>query len=153
MAQKTFTATTLTVSDVNTYLTGEGGAWTSHTPTLTQSAAVAATISWSRYARYGRTIIWSFGIVATAAGSAGNQITLTLPATAAASINIIIGSGNITDASGGAGGVYNGAWKMASATTIGLTQTGSTSFVGASPSFALANTDSLEGFVIYEASS
>lgn len=154
MAQKTaWTGAALTQSDINTYLMGEGGAWTSYTPTLTQSSAVTATINWSRYARYGRTIIWAFSVTATAAGTTSNAITLSLPATAAVSVNIIIGSGNITDTSGGAGGIYNGAWKMASTTQIGLTQTGSSSFVGVSPAFALANTDSCEGFVIYEASS
>jgi uridylate kinase len=66
---------------------------------------------------------------------------------------IVIGAGNIFDASGGAAGQYNGLWKMASTTTIGLTTTGSSQFVGAGPSFALANTDSMEGFVVYEAAS
>jgi hypothetical protein len=154
MAQKTaWDDDPLTEADINTYLMGEGGAWTSYTPTLTQSSAVAKTVNWSRYARYGRTIIWSFSVTATAAGTTSNAIQLSLPVTAAASVNIIIGSGNITDSSGGAGGIYNGAWKMASTTTIGLTQTGSTSFVGVAPAFALANTDSCEGFVIYEATS
>ena len=151
MAQKSsWDGAALTEADINLYLAGEGGAWTSFTPVLTQSSAVTKTVSWSRYARFGRLIIWSFGITATGAGSAGNAITLSLPATAAASVNIIIGSGNITDASVDE---YNGAWKMASTTAIGLTQSASANFVGVTPSFALANTDSLEGFVIYEAAS
>jgi hypothetical protein len=153
MAQKVFTSTTLTSADVNLYLAGEGGAWTSYTPNIVQSATVDSTWSWSRYARFGRLIIWSFGGGATAAGSAGNAITVSLPVVAAAGANIVIGAGNITDISGGASGSYNGNWKMSSTTRIGLLRDVQTSFVGGAPSFALANGDTLEGFVVYEAAS
>lgn len=151
MAQKTaWDGAALTESDINTYLMHEGGAWTSYTPTLTQSATVASSWSWSRYARFGRLIIWAFGGSATAAGTTANAVLLSLPVTAAASVNIVIGHGSINDVGTSS---YTGSWKMSGTTQIGLVRDGSTNFVGVSPLFALANLDTLEGFVIYEAAS
>jgi hypothetical protein len=62
---------------------GTEGAWTSYTPTLTQSSAIAKTVDYSRYTRRGRLITWQALVSPTAVGSAGSQINLTLPVTAA----------------------------------------------------------------------
>lgn len=84
MAQKTFVSEILTASDVNTYLAGEGGAWSSWTPVVTQTSAVTVTNSRSRFARYGRTIHFSMFVTVTGTGTAGGAIQVTLPVTAAA---------------------------------------------------------------------
>lgn len=100
MAQKTFVdGDVLTASDINTYLMGEGGAWTSWTPVVTQSGTVTFTNTRSRYARYGRTIHFSIDLIVTGSGSGNNAISITLPVTAAAAACVSGGSGNLFDAS------------------------------------------------------
>ena len=96
MAQKTFISEILTASDVNTFLMGEGGAWTSWTPTVTQTGAVTVTNTRSRFARYGRTIHFTTSLTVTGSGTAGAAITVSLPVTAAASLETI-GQGFIFD--------------------------------------------------------
>ena len=98
MAQKTFISEILTASDVNLYLAGEGGAWSSFTPEVTQLGSVAVTNTRSRFARYGRTIVASFNVLATGTGTAANGVTVSLPATAAAA-GVIAGVGSLFDAS------------------------------------------------------
>lgn len=99
MAQKTFVdGDVLTASDVNTYLMGEGGAWTSWTPTVTQSGSVTVTNTRSRYARYGRTIHFTCYLTVTGSGTGNNEIAIALPVTAAASGDYI-GQGFFFDAS------------------------------------------------------
>ena len=84
MAQFTITdGDTPTAAQLNTYAFGEGGAWTSWTPTVTQSGSVTVTNTRSRYARYGRTIHFSTILTVTGSGSAGVVIEVSLPATAA----------------------------------------------------------------------
>jgi hypothetical protein len=86
MAQKTtWAGATLTEADINTYLMGEGGAWTSWTPTVVQSFGVAATNFRSRFARYGRTILFTTSLNITGLGTAANNVTISLPVTAASS--------------------------------------------------------------------
>lgn len=99
MAQKTaWDGATLTESDINTYLMGEGGAWTSWTPTVTQSGSVTVTNTRSRYARYGRTIHFTAQLSVTGSGTGSNAITISLPVTAAASAQMV-GVGLLVDSS------------------------------------------------------
>lgn len=99
MAQKTFVSLdVLTASDVNTYLAGEGGAWTSFTPTVAQLGAVTVTNTRSRYARYGRTIHFSIQLSVTGSGTGANAITVLLPVTAASTYSVA-GSGYLYDLS------------------------------------------------------
>jgi hypothetical protein len=150
MAQKTaWTGAALTESDINTYLMGEGGAWTSWTPTCTQSGSVAVTNTRSRYARYGRMIVATFNLEATAAGSAGNGVIISLPVTAA-SVSSIQGVGYILD---GGTGYYVGVWTAYSTTAVQLIAHAQTGAVGGTPSFALASGDFISGTITYEASS
>jgi hypothetical protein len=123
---------------------------TSYTPTVTQVGTVGMTVGWSKYIRLGKFFAWWFGLTSTGAGTAGNNILVTLPFTVAPSSNLTLGHGSIADISEGAAGVYVGKWKMASTTTIGLEITGSANFTGANPNFALAASDELEGFIIGE---
>lgn len=87
------------------------GAWTSWTPTLTQSGAVTKTVTYARYTRIGRTIMFALDLSATGAGVAANAVTVTLPVTAAASA-VQLGTGVIYDVS--AGILYSGTVALAS---------------------------------------
>jgi hypothetical protein len=105
----------LTESDIVTYLAGEGGAWTSWTPTVTQSGSVTVTNTRSRYARYGRTIHFTLNLAVTGSGTGSNDVSVSLPATAASS-GELIGTGYIYDSSAVAG--YKGISYLASTTAV-----------------------------------
>lgn len=158
MAQKTsWTGAALTQSDINTYLMGEGGAWTSWTPAVVQSGSVTTTNTRSRYGRWGRLIVLTTQLAVTSSGTGTNVVTISLPVTAATSSGIQIGAGAIIDTS--AGTEYRGVPYLASTTTlalratatdggaVGLGATGSTFTAG------LASGDSIEVSMIYEAAS
>ena len=98
MGQKTaWDAAALTEADINLYLMGEGGAWTSWTPTVTQSGSVPVTNTRSRFARYGRTIHFNANLSVTGTGTASNEIVISLPVAAAAVM--VAGTGWIYDSS------------------------------------------------------
>jgi len=100
MAQKTaWDGIVLTETDINTYLAGEGGAWSAWTPAVTQSGSVTVTNTRSQYARYGRTIHFQCDLSVTGSGTGTNGITVSLPVTAAASSGIYIGVGVLFDTS------------------------------------------------------
>ena len=100
MSQKVFVAgDVLTAADVNTFLAGEGGQWSSWTPTVTQGGAVSVTVTYARYARYGRTIHFNASLAVTGTGTGFEPVEISgLPATAATSA-LIVGQGSIFDAS------------------------------------------------------
>lgn len=152
MAQKTFVAgDVLTASDVNTYLAGEGGAWTTWTPTVTQSGSVTVTVTRARYSRYGRSIHFVALLAVTGTGTGANDVSVSLPVTAAAS-SIPVGYGSIYDASANVS--YHGPLVAATTTTGKMVATsGGTSGYLGSVGFtaALANTDSVWIQGTYEA--
>lgn len=152
MAQKTaWDGAALTESDINTYLMGEGGAWTTHTPTVDQSGTVTHTTTYSKYARYGRTIHWTFNLAITGAGTAGQLVTLTMPATAAANCPIV-GMAQIYDLSTVTS--YTVLVLGASTTTIFFPASqASANGWGNTPNLALASGDLIRGHVTYEAAS
>lgn len=150
MAQKTaWDAAALTESDINTYLMGEGGAWTSWTPAVTQSGSVTVTNTRSRYGRWGRMIVATFDLSVTGSGTTSNNITVSLPVTAAAAgagggAGLILDSGNT---------YYVGFWDLATTTTIVLYTDSNANPAGTNPAFALASGDGLSGTITYEAAS
>ena len=127
----------------------EIGAWTTWTPIVTQSVGVTVTNTLSRYARYGRAIIATFNLVVTSSGTGSNQITVSLPVTAAAASSGG-GSGVITD-TGTA--IYSGYWSLNSTTTAHLLCHAETAPAGSDPNFALVSGDSMNGTIMYEAAS
>lgn len=140
MAQKTaWNATVLTETDINLYLAGEGGAWTTWSPVVVQGATPGLTVNRAKYARYGRTIIGDAFVTCTSGGTGATTITISTPTTmASSSANTIIGSGWVFDASSGF--LYYGDLMLASTTTAnflirtngaGPTYIGSTSFTAA----------------------
>jgi hypothetical protein len=154
VAQKTFTSATLTSSDVNTYLAGEGGAWTSWTPSVTQSGSVTVTNTRSRYARYGRTIHFSTALAVTGSGTGSNSITVSLPVTAATSA-LVIGTAYLFDAS--ASLFYPALTYLQSTTTASMfsANTSASGMIlgGSNFTAALASGDSIYMTGTYEAAS
>lgn len=155
MAQKTsWDGAALTESDINTYLMGEGGAWTTWTPTLTQSGAVTKTVDRAVYARWGRLIIFQAYMTVTGSGTSSNSITVSLPVAAASGLDVPIGSGFLFDAS--APNFYGFATRIVTTTMVDLQgdgigtnlALGSATFTGA---LAVGDVVSLSG--IYEAAS
>jgi hypothetical protein len=158
LAQKTsWTGAALTQTDINTYLMGEGGAWSTWTPTVTQSGSVTVTVNRASYARYGRTIHATAFLTVTGAGTISNAVVIGgLPAAAAYTTGVF-GFGALSDLS--ASRTYPFMAAFASSTSFALLGTQDVSAdiqLGvASSSFtaALANTDQISFTVTYEAAS
>jgi len=84
MATKTFAAgDVLTASDVNTYLSHEGGAWTRWSPSYTNFTLGNGTAS-AKYARVGRIIHFRIKVTLGTTSSVSGGIRFSLPVTAAA---------------------------------------------------------------------
>lgn len=124
------------------------GAWTDYTPTLSQNGTVTKTVTYCRYRRYGRTVVYQGYIVATAAGTAGQVISVSLPVTAAIASFHPVGTFYFYDASTATN--YAGTSLNRSTTSLGflVNQAGE---VGNNPSFALAADDQIKWEVVYEA--
>lgn len=99
------------------------GAWTSYTPTLTQSATVTKTTTYAKYIRVGRMITVVVDLAVTGAGTAANVVLIGLPVTASAS-GLTIGSGLLYDVS--SGGTYRATCEISTTTTVLLRGTTST---------------------------
>ncbi len=132
-----------------------GTAWTSYTPTLTQSATVTKTVSYAKYTQVGKTVTFQVHLVVTGLGTANNAITIGLPPVTAATTQLMIGAGKIFDTSVGPN--YPGLTYMSSTTTVQLIDpTAATTGVllgqsGAVFSAALAVGDTVDVSGIYEA--
>lgn len=96
-------------------------AWTSYTPTLTQSAAVAKTVTYAKYQQVGKIVTLQVVLTLTATGTANNKITVTLPVTAA-SANSQAGHGGYIFDSSGPNVTYPGITVMDSTTTMALVE-------------------------------
>ena len=156
MAQKTsWTGAALTQTDIVTYLMGEGGAWTTWTPTLTQSGSVTVTVTRATYARYGRTIHFNAVLSVTGSGTSSNEVLMSLPVTAASSAFIIGGAGYLTDASASLN--YHGLPYLKTTTTVGLSPAAAAIGFGLygtiSFTAALASGDAINISGTYEAAS
>lgn len=156
MPDKTWVAgDVVTAADTNLYLTRTGGAWNTWTPTITQSAAVGATVQHATWLRAGRLIIASFRVSITGTGTASNQVSFNPPVNCARTGDIV-GSGLIYDTSAGLS--YSGTFSMDSAANRVIIAAAG---VGVSPSpfgvagftAALASGDVVTGFMTYEAAS
>lgn len=94
-------------------------AWTSYTPTLTQSATVTKTVNYAKYQQISKSVTGKFQLTVTGSGTAANAVLIGLPVTASlASVNDQIGTGFIFDAS--TGGKFRGMAVFNSTTTIKL---------------------------------
>jgi hypothetical protein len=61
------------------------GVWTSYTPTITQASGISKTVTYSRYIKLGRLVIFECYLAITGAGSTVTPVTISLPVTAAVS--------------------------------------------------------------------
>lgn len=123
-------------------------AWTTFTPTLTQSGAVTKTVTRASYIQMGKTVIVHCNLAITGAGSAGTAITLGALPVAAVSGAGITGAFKYLDA----GTVlYAGTTEAASTTSVVFIVSGNANALGQAPSFATANGDVLQMTVTYEA--
>lgn len=128
------------------------GAGLSYTPTVTQSGGVTFTVGTSEYFRVGRMITWRFALAVTGTGTGANDVTITIPVTAAYG-GELCGVGYITDSSVPAR--YAG-WAVLSSTTAMKIQTTSASvaYLGSNTfTAALAAGDIIAGSISYAAAS
>lgn len=150
----------LTAADLNAAI-GTGivstglGAWTSFTPTLTQSVTVTKTVTYARYIKIGRLCAFYLNLAVTGSGTASNVVVIGLPLTAGQTDSMIIGSGFILDTS--VSTLYTGTCSTASTTTFTMfpnSTDGNTNSLGARVFTAgLASGDSVRAFGIYETAS
>lgn len=141
---------TINSVDVSTAL----GQWTDYTPTVTQSVTVSKTVTYSRYVKLGRTVIFEFYLVATSSGTATHALTVTLPVTAAQSA-LPVGMFYWYTTVGTDLNYVNPAY-LASTTTMGGIIHGATTVFGNTQAGwpdQVVSGDSLLGFIIYEAAS
>lgn len=127
-------------------------AWSSYTPTLTQSGAVTKTVTRAKYVQLGKMVTVSLDLTVTGTGTASNAVIVGLPVTAASASDNQIGSGIVFDAS--AGLLYQGAVVLASTTTIAMygPATSPVGYLGTQQfTAALASGDRITGTIIYEA--
>lgn len=135
----------------NDYYGSMVGAWTTFTPTLTQSNTPTKTVTYASYLKLGRMVTGHVVMTVTSAGTAANPIIVGLPVAMAGTGNLVIGSGWVYDASGVIG--YSGALIRVTSTTAIIWAHGETNNVGADPNFALANTDQISYQFTYESAS
>jgi hypothetical protein len=123
--------------------------WTSYTPTWTQGATISKTVSYSKYVQIGKTVIWTFELNASSAGTAGQPQNLTLPVTAASQTSVQ-GTFRFLDS---LVGYYVGHARGASLTTVQFWRDQGGLAFGDDSSLdpTVANNDVLSGFVTYEA--
>lgn len=129
-------------------------AWTSYTPTLTQSGAVTKTVTYAKYIQMGKTVIVTVMLDVTGTGTAANNVVVTLPVTAAlgASGFPVVGVGQIFDTSASA--KYKALAVLGSTTTALLTPTNTTgndALGSAQFTAALASGDTVYLSLTYEA--
>jgi hypothetical protein len=127
------------------------GIWTNFTPVLSQGAStdISKTVAYSRWTRFGRTIIYAFRLTASGAGTAGAAIGVSVPFARAAQ-GYQVGPGQIYDTS--ISYRYGESWEFATSTVINLSGAESGGgAIGAAPSFAVATGDQMRGTIIYEA--
>lgn len=131
------------------------GAWTSYTPTLTQSATVTKTVNHAQYFKIGRLVVGQVLLTVTGTGTASNAVVIGLPVAAAVG-TATFGSGYIGDTS--AGLYFAGSLWPLSTTTVGVlpgNAAGTAFLVGAggSMSAALASGDTVQLNFMYQSAS
>lgn len=126
------------------------GPWLTYTPQIDQGATtnIAKTIDIAQHRRVGAHIDLELNLAVTGAGTAGAQVTVTLPVASAWTGFPLLGVGGIYDAS--ANTMYVGAVTQASTTTITIETSGiAPGGWGVSPNLALANTDRIRCSIRY----
>jgi hypothetical protein len=132
------------------------GTETSWTPVVTQSATITKTVNDARYIKIGNTCVFWVDLSLTSAGTASNNITMTLPLTASGhTSNQVVGAGTYTDTS--VPTLYNVELQLTSSTLCKLNANGGTNGVlgqtlvaaPATTAIAVASGDFLRAFGLY----
>lgn len=141
-------------SDLLGIFSTDTGAWTTYTPTWTQSATISHTVNHAVYMKIGRLVATSVYLTATSAGTANNSVLVTLPVTAARAGMVVGGGFFLFDAS--ASTFYTGIPLNASTTTVAFyanAVTASIGQTGGSFTAAIATNDQLRFNLVYESAS
>lgn len=151
MAQDTtWAGAVLSEADINAFLMGEGGAWTTFTPTLVQSGAVTKTVTYASYARFGRLIVGNMLLTCTGAGTAANAVTIGLPVAASSGVTQAVGAGTLFDTSATLN--YVGTAQLTSTTTMAIIANAQANYLGVSSfTAALASGDTIGVSFMYQA--
>lgn len=128
------------------------GAWSTWTPTVTQTGGATVTVTHAVFVRLGRLCVGNFRLSVTASPPVGGAITVSPPVTAARD-SATIGEGYIFDTS--AGLHYTGFLFSATTTTIDFRQHGTGTAIDNRLGIAgftglLAAGDGLGGYFMYE---
>jgi len=137
----------LTAADLNAI-----GTWTSYTPAVVQSTAVAATVNYAKYMQINKSVIVNVDLTCTTSGTGSNTITVSLP------VNV---SGTSATGSMGSGLVFDSSTTnvilvsviRASASTVKFIAedtNNTTNTLGSSPALTLANNDVISFSLMYE---
>lgn len=134
---------------LNTEVLAKLGIWTSYTPSLVQSGTVTKTVTYGRYIKLGRLVIFQVLLAVTGSGSSATKVTVALPATAAQAGNMEVGVGSIYDAS--ATTAYGGRVVLDTTGTAAMSPVAGGSYLGvATFTQALASGDSVSMLGVYE---
>lgn len=129
------------------------GALLSWTPVITQGATPSLTNLYSDYSRVGRRVFFETIVSTTSAGTAANDVVVSLPVAAATLAGTIIGRGQIQDVAPGS--QYEGPLLVATSTTCKIGVPGSSTvntFLGTTQfTLALASGDVVRYHGSYEA--
>lgn len=124
------------------------------TPTLAQGASsnISKTVNMANYWRIGDMVFFEVKVTASAAGTAGSSITITLPVTGvvAAQVNTPVGTGAYLDTGTAQ---YPAIVEPASTTTLAMYRADVTvaGYIGASPNIAVASGDIFYAWGRYQA--
>ena len=135
------------------YLLNPSSVWISYTPTLSQSANVTFTTNESRYKLIdNNTVVWTFKLTATSAGTAANVVKLSLPITPAAGFDyFVVGDGYIFDANTSLGYTCSIPLINTSPGEISFSSGSGTTanYFGVTPAITLASGDTISGTITY----
>jgi hypothetical protein len=125
-------------------------AWTSYTPTLTQSGAVTKTVTYAKYTKIGRLVICNVQLVCTGAGTGAAVVAVGLPPYVPVQTGLMpIGTFTIRDISAAASYVAYAA--PVTTTTVQGMPSVSTNYLGAQIfTAALASPDEIGLALAYE---
>lgn len=126
------------------------GPTTTYTPQVDQGVTtnITKTVTFANYWLIGKLVIGFVNLAMTGAGTAGQTVTVSQPVSAARTAGVI-GVGSYVDASVA---TYPSQVIQASGSLMFFTRTDDTSdgVIGANPNFAVANTDAIRFFFMYE---
>jgi hypothetical protein len=137
----------LTAADLNAI-----GAWTAYTPVLAQNGTRTATVDYAEYCQINKMCIANVRLTCTTSGSAGSNITVTLPVSASATATRpIVGSGYFYDDSLTDIRLVS-VWRANSTTVAFSVEEGTSDSTGLGwvPSLALANNDIINFSIVYQ---